>query len=48
MTTFRSYETVTTELVSPHVLKVTLNRPQVGNALNTQMGRDLLVFNCVN
>ena len=42
MTTFRSYETVTTEMAGPHVLKVTLNRPQVGNALNTQMGRDLL------
>lgn len=38
----RSYETVTAEMAGPHVLKVTLNRPQVGNALNTQMGRDLL------
>lgn len=42
MTLFRAYETVTTEMAGPHVLKVTLNRPQVGNALNTQMGRDLL------
>ena len=35
------YETVLTEMVGAHVLKITLNRPQVGNALNTQMGRDL-------
>jgi enoyl-CoA hydratase len=35
------YETVLTEMVGEHVLKVTLNRPEVGNALNTQMGRDL-------
>ena len=42
MTLLRSYETVTVEMVGPHVLKVTLNRPLVGNALNTQMGRDLL------
>ncbi|MBC7729365.1 MAG: enoyl-CoA hydratase/isomerase family protein [Microbacteriaceae bacterium] len=36
------YQTVTTALVAPHVLQVTLNRPQIGNALNTQMGHDLL------
>ncbi len=42
MTPFPGYETVTTDIPAPHVLKVTLNRPQVGNALNTQMGRDLL------
>ena len=42
MIAFPSYETVTTEMSGPHVLVVTLNRPQVGNALNTQMGRDLL------
>lgn len=42
MTLLRSYETVTAEMALPHVLKVTLNRPLVGNALNTQMGRDLL------
>jgi enoyl-CoA hydratase/carnithine racemase len=36
------YETVTCTKAAPHVLQVTLNRPQVGNALNTQMGRDLL------
>lgn len=36
-----SYETLAIEAPEPHVLVVTLNRPQVGNALNTQMGRDL-------
>lgn len=36
-----AYETVRTEMVEPHVLQITLNRPEVGNALNTQMGRDL-------
>lgn len=38
---FPAYETVRAETVEPHVLQVTLNRPEVGNALNTQMGRDL-------
>ena len=37
-----NYETVTCTKAAPHVLQVTMNRPQVGNALNTQMGRDLL------
>lgn len=36
-----SYETLALEVPEPHLLVVTLNRPQVGNALNTQMGRDL-------
>lgn len=36
------YETIATEGVGPHVLQVTLNRPQVGNAINTQTGHDLL------
>jgi enoyl-CoA hydratase/carnithine racemase len=35
-----TYETLTTEMVEPHVLLVTINRPDVANALNTQMGRD--------
>lgn len=39
---FPAYETVQTTMVGPHVLQVTLNRPTVGNALNTQMGHDLL------
>ena len=42
MTIRTDYETVATAMAKPHVLQVTLNRPQVGNALNTQMGRDLL------
>ncbi len=42
MSAFPTYETVTTEMVGPHVLKVTLNRPQAGNSVNTQMGHDLL------
>jgi enoyl-CoA hydratase len=37
-----AYETILTETVRPHVLLVTLNRPEVGNAKNTQMGLDLL------
>ncbi len=36
------YETLLVETVEPYILKVTLNRPQAANALNTQMGRDLL------
>lgn len=36
------YETIATEGVGQHVLQVTLNRPQVGNAINTQTGHDLL------
>ena len=34
-------DTLKIELTDPHVLVVTLNRPDVLNALNTQMGRDL-------
>jgi enoyl-CoA hydratase/carnithine racemase len=37
-----TYETILTEMLSEHLLKVTLNRPEVGNAKNTQMGLDLL------
>ncbi len=37
-----SYETLLTESAQPGVLRVTLNRPQAANALNTQMARDLL------
>jgi len=40
--TLPEYETIATCMADEHVLLVTLNRPQVGNALNTQMGRDLL------
>lgn len=38
----RTYEALKIELPEPHLLLVTLNRPDVRNALNTQMGRDLL------
>jgi len=38
----KSYEMLRVETASPHVLLVTLNRPEVSNAVNTQMGRDLL------
>jgi enoyl-CoA hydratase len=38
----KSYETLLTEFARPGVLRVTLNRPQAANALNTQMARDLL------
>lgn len=37
-----SFETLTCQLAAAHVLLVRLNRPEVGNAINTQMGRDLL------
>jgi len=37
-----SYQTLALEQHGEHVLLVTLNRPQVLNALNTQMGKDKL------
>ena len=37
-----AYATLAIEPVDEHVLVVTLNRPEVLNALNTQMGRDLI------
>jgi enoyl-CoA hydratase len=39
-----SYETLRLEVVDEHLLLVTLNRPEVRNALNTQMGRDMLAL----
>ena len=42
MTTLPAYETILAQPAAEHVLKVVLNRPDVGNALNTQMGHDLL------
>ena len=36
------YETVTVEHPQAHTVLVTLNRPEVANAMNTQMGLDLL------
>ena len=38
------YETLEIEAIDAAILRVTLNRPEVGNAMNTQMGRDLLDF----
>jgi enoyl-CoA hydratase len=36
-----NYQTLKVENREAHVLQVTLNRPEVLNAINTQMGRDL-------
>ncbi len=38
------YQTLLAERIEPAVLRVTLNRPQAANALNTQMGRELLAL----
>src|SRR5437660_4611699 len=40
----RSYETARVEDRGEGLVLLTLNRPQVANAMNTQMGRDLLTF----
>ena len=40
----RAYETIGVEDKGEGLLLLTLSRPQVANALNTQMGRDLLAF----
>ena len=37
-----TYETLTLDEPRPRVLRVTMNRPDAANAMNTQMGRDLL------
>ena len=37
-----TYATLQTSEPQPHTLLVTLNRPEVANAMNTQMGLDLL------
>lgn len=37
-----TYETLTLERPTPHVLLVRLNRPEVANAFNTQMAADLM------
>ncbi|MFM8556882.1 MAG: enoyl-CoA hydratase-related protein [Betaproteobacteria bacterium] len=39
---FPNYATLNLEMVEPHVLLITLNRPEVANAINTQMGHDML------
>jgi enoyl-CoA hydratase/carnithine racemase len=40
----RDYETARLEDRGAGLLLLTLNRPEVANAMNTQMGRDLLAF----
>ena len=40
----RQYETLRVEDRGEGLLLLTLNRPEVANAMNTQMGRDLLAF----
>jgi len=37
----KAYETLTLHSPAEHVLQVTLNRPEVANAMNTQMGLDM-------
>ena len=43
-TALPQFETLATEIVDQHVLMVRLNRPEVLNAINTQMGHDLLAL----
>jgi enoyl-CoA hydratase len=44
-----TFATLRVELPQPHVKLITLNRPDVANAMNTQMGRDLLAcFDGIN
>src|SRR5689334_3405889 len=38
----KTYETIKIETPQEHTVLVTLNRPEVVNAMNTQMGLDLL------
>lgn len=38
------YETLRYDEIADHVAQITLNRPAAANALNTQMGRDLLAL----
>ena len=40
----REYETIRTDERGDGLLLLTLSRPEVANAMNTQMGRDLLAF----
>jgi enoyl-CoA hydratase len=43
------YETLQITEPQPHTLLVTLNRPEIANAMNTQMGIDLLaLFDSIN
>ena len=42
MPPFPAFETIALEEAGPHVVVARLNRPESSNALNTQMGRDLV------
>jgi enoyl-CoA hydratase/carnithine racemase len=45
----KTYDTLQTGEPQPHTLLVTLNRPEIANAMNTQMGLDLLhLFDSIN
>src|SRR5260370_42597941 len=44
MVMYQSYEKIRIEDKGDGLVVLTLNRPQVANAMNTQMGRDLLAF----
>jgi enoyl-CoA hydratase len=44
LTKTSEFETLTLETIGAHVTVVRLNRPDASNALNTQMGRDLVQF----
>ena len=37
-----AYETIAVTRPEPHILQVTLNRPEFSNAFNTQMSRELM------
>jgi enoyl-CoA hydratase len=41
---WNDFETITAERRDDHILIVTLNRPEASNALNTQMGSDLVAL----
>ncbi len=38
----RKYETITLETPTPHVLTIVMDRPSAANAMNTQMGLELM------
>jgi hypothetical protein len=42
----KTYETLLTETIGDHLLKVTLNRPEVGNAKNTLLS-GVFRTNCI-
>ncbi len=45
----KTYDTLQTAEPQPHTLLVTLDRPEIANAMNTQMGLDLLhLFDSIN